>query len=160
MAVSFPCKSFREVREDKSGGDRDVCPGSDDKKLGSRQSPAMNGEGKDLGVDRKRTCPRSQSSVTKSQSECAFPLIRAGRRLVLSRGVPCLISVEMICVAGQPSATALRASLPTMRRQIRDHHLPGKIKYTNSNIQDPGAARFYNYYLAEARFGTSGVSKF
>ena len=67
MAVSLPCKSFNEVSEDKSGAsDGEESPGSDDRKLGSRQSPEMNGAGKELGVDRKSSCPKSQNSVAKS----------------------------------------------------------------------------------------------
>lgn len=66
MAVSLPCKSFSEVSEDKSSDDGDICTGSDDEKLGSRQSPGMtrNNEGKELGVDGKRSCPKSHNSVT------------------------------------------------------------------------------------------------
>ena len=66
------------MTKDKSGGGGDVFPGSDDKKLGSRQSPAMNSEGKELGVDRKRSCPKSQSSVMKSHHEFTFPCLAHG----------------------------------------------------------------------------------
>lgn len=69
----MPCKSFSEVIEDKSGtGDGDAGPGSDVKKLGSRQSPAMNVEGKDLEVDRKRSCPKSQNSVSPNLHFLAY----------------------------------------------------------------------------------------
>lgn len=75
---------------------------------GLNASPAMKEAGKDAGVERKSLWPNAQYSAEPRQY---WNIPQFGG--VEDVNIPPYRSVAMSCFAGNPSATAVRMSLPT-----------------------------------------------